>query len=171
MPSAKNTLETDTDLETGSTDVQTMLDQRKEELKQSASELKDDAMSRGRQVASSVRQGSAKVYQVVRARPRLTAGLLVLGGVAITAFLLRKRIPGAAEKLTAAAAGIAIAAGAPEALDRIRDASRKAAKSKLVKRSIEFAQDTPENLGKLTRQVVKSKPVRQAKERMRAALQ
>ena len=115
------------------------------------------------------KSGSVTVYRAARARPRLTAGLILLGGVAITAFVLRKRIPGAVEKLGAAAAGLAIAAGAPELLDRLNDAGKRARKSRYVTTPLKLLKDAPGKFDKLSRDVAHSKPVRRMSERLRRA--
>jgi hypothetical protein len=146
------------------------IQQSSREIEARTDDLRRRALQGGRKVAEGVRSGSVKAYRVARARPRLVTGLAILGGVAIAAFLLRKRIPGAADKLVAAAAGMAIAAGAPEALDRLKTASRKAAGSPLVTRSLDMLHDAPSRLGKLSRDVARSHPVRQVGERIRRAM-
>jgi hypothetical protein len=149
-------------------------------LQEATAELRRQTAEVAAKVAAAARSGSLKavdaaksgsvtVYRVARARPRLTAGLLLIGGVAITAFVLRKRIPGAVEKLGAAAAGIAIAAGAPELFDRLTDAGARVRKSKLVTRPIKMLKDAPARLDKLSREVAHSRPVRKMSERLRRA--
>jgi flagellar biosynthesis/type III secretory pathway protein FliH len=148
-------------------------------LDQTAQELRERALESGRQLTEQVKTQSVKVYRAAKARPRLTLGLTVLAGAALTAFLLRKRIPGAVEKLSAAAAGVAIAAGAPEALDRIKAAGKKAGRklgrkagqnarnSKLVARPLEMLEDVPDQLSDLGGRIVRLKPVRDLADRMR----
>ena len=137
----------------------------------SAGDLRDRAVEGGLQIGVHAKSGSAKVYRAVRARPRLTIGLVALGGIALTAFLLRKRIPGAVEKLSAAAAGVAIAAGAPEAIDAIRgagrDVGRKVGSNRYVRGSLALLEDAPDQLSELGGRLVRLKPVKKVREQLR----
>lgn len=121
---------------------------------QSASEIRKISKANPEPLTR-LKSGAQSAYRAAKARPRLIAGLTLLGGAVVAALVFRRRLPGAIGKLSAAAAGMAIVSGAPEALDRLRSAADRARRSPMVTRSLQAISDAPDRLAR-------SRPLRSA---------
>ncbi len=96
-----------------------------------------------------VLEKTAPVRRSIKAHPRLIGGLVLGAGLVVGALLLRRFAPNQAKRLGAAAASLAITAGAPAALAYLQSAPKRIAKSKVTRDAIRSLRKTPSKIADL----------------------